>query len=146
MRSGLTMTRAPGWNSMKFTPPNVAAYWSCRPPPSPASIRSISNARCAISYSPSGRLSHSTNAFTKESTMVEEVPRPEPGGASQKVVIRHGSGRPLLNCVTMRRYTARCSTSGPASSMASSTENSHWLSMSGATMVTRPSVVGSMMV
>ena len=102
-RSGLTMTRSSGWNSMKFTPPNVAAYWSWRPPPSPASIRSISNARCAISYSPSGRLSHSTNALTRETTMVEEVPRPEPGGASQKVVIRHGNGRPPLNWVTIRR-------------------------------------------
>ena len=83
---------------MKFTPPKLAAYWSCRPPANPASLRSISKARCAISYSPSGNPSHSTKHFTSDTTTVDDVPSPEPGGASQNVVIRHESGRPPLNC------------------------------------------------
>ena len=41
-RSGFTITRSSAKNSMKLTPPNAAAYWSCRPPANPASSRSIS--------------------------------------------------------------------------------------------------------
>src|SRR5690606_29143419 len=42
MRSGFTITRSSRWNSMKLKPPNAAAYWSCLPPASARSWRSIS--------------------------------------------------------------------------------------------------------
>ena len=41
-RNGLTTTRLSEKNSMKFGPPNVAAYWSWRPPDRARSTRSIS--------------------------------------------------------------------------------------------------------
>ena len=81
-RSGLTMTRSPAWNSMKLMPPKVAAYWSCLPPARPRSMRSISKARCATSYGPSGALSSARNASTSATTSAEEEPRPDPAGAS----------------------------------------------------------------
>ncbi len=55
-----------------------------------------------MSYSPSGRLSHSTKALIIETTSVDDEPRPEPGGASVWVVIVSGSGWPPLKSRTMR--------------------------------------------
>ena len=63
-------------------PPKVAAYWSCLPPLMFKSLRSISYAKCAISYLPKGNLNHSTKAPIKETTMVDDVPKPDPWGAS----------------------------------------------------------------
>src|SRR5271165_1517579 len=61
-----------------------------------------------MSYSPNGRCNHSVKAFSMATTIVEEEPSPEPGGASQYVVIRNDNGRLLWNWLTTRLYTAWC--------------------------------------
>ena len=77
---------------MKLAPPKAEAYWSCLPPARRRSMRSISNARCATSYRPSGSSSRVRNASTSATTSAEDEPRPDPAGASTQVVIFSGIG------------------------------------------------------
>ena len=82
---GLTITFPSAKNSIKLNPPKVAAYWSCFPPASFKSSLSILYAKFAISYSPKGKPNHSLKAPIIVTTKVDEVPKPEPAGASTKV-------------------------------------------------------------
>jgi len=68
---------------MKFTPPNVAAYWSCRPPPGQVDPLDLERQVRDV-VGPNGAAYNSRNASTSATTNAEDEPSPDPGGASTK--------------------------------------------------------------